>query len=93
MIVFRLFLEMEGRINLRGIIHLDQVEDLLSNLVDTVNEQQKEIEGLKLLCGNFMVNYAADQKFREVSNRMENLEMQLNEVYQRATSRTEKGIE
>lgn len=80
---------MGTRINLRGIIHLDQVEDLLSNLVDTVNEQQKEIEGLKMLCGSFMVNYTADKMFREMHTRMENFEMQLNEVYQRATSRTE----
>ena len=55
-------IEMETMINLRGMIHLDQVEDLISNLVSTVDRQQREIDALKQLCGRFMVTDVADER-------------------------------
>ena len=80
---------METKINLRGMIHLDQIEDLLSNLVDTVHSQQKEIDGLKAMSGNYMSTYVAEKKFNAAHSRIEDLEMQLNEVNRRCTSRLE----
>lgn len=82
-------LKMETKLNLRGMIHLDQIEDLLSNLVDTVQSQQKEINGLKAMCSDYMSTYAADQKFYAVHSRIEDLEMRLIEVNRRSTSRLE----
>ena len=77
---------METKVNLRGMIHLDQVEDLLSNLVDTVNAQQKEIEGLKRLCENFLSSHIAEEKFRDADYKMKTLENRLHQVHMRSTS-------
>ena len=80
---------METKVNLRGMIHLDQVEDLITNLVHTVQSQHNEIVELKAMCADYMSTYAAAQKFITVHTRIDKLEMQLNEVNRRCTSRLE----
>ena len=80
---------MERKINLRGMIQLDQIEDLLSNLVETVHSQQKEIDGLKAICSNYMSTSVADQKFNALYSKIENLEIKLIEVNRRSTCRLE----
>jgi hypothetical protein len=77
------------RVKLRKMINLDQVEDLLSNLVDTVDRQEKEIEDLKLLCNSFTVHNVVDERFREVQSEMENMSIKVNRVQASATSRLE----
>ena len=82
-------LKMETKVNLRGMIHLDQIEDLLTNLVHTVQSQHDEIVGLKAICADYMSTYAAAQKFNTAHTRIDKLEIQLNEVNRRCTSRLE----
>eukprot|EP00596_Hydrurales_sp_CCMP1899_P008657 CAMPEP_0119049210 /NCGR_PEP_ID=MMETSP1177-20130426/63414_1 /TAXON_ID=2985 /ORGANISM="Ochromonas sp, Strain CCMP1899" /LENGTH=365 /DNA_ID=CAMNT_0007026149 /DNA_START=135 /DNA_END=1229 /DNA_ORIENTATION=+ len=83
---------METRVNLRRMIDLDQVENLLSNLVETVDKQQEEIENLKLLCDNFLNKGIADERFRQVQSEMEDLSIKVNRVRGSATARS-NGIE
>lgn len=73
--------------NLRGMIRLDQVEDIFSNLMDTVDRQEKKIESLQLLCQNFMDNRVAEERFREVQSGLEEISIKLNRVHTFATSR------
>jgi predicted transcriptional regulator len=42
------------RVNLRGIIQLDQMEDFLTQIYDKMNKQEDEINNLKLLCNTLM---------------------------------------
>lgn len=74
---------------MRGMIHLDQIEDLLTNLVDTVDKQQTEIASLKLLCRSFVVSHASDEKFRSVQSGIENLASKLSQVHASATTQLE----
>ena len=80
---------MEGKLNLRGMIHLDQIEDLLTNLVGTVDRQQTEIASLKLLCRSFVATQLSDENFRLVHTRIEDLASKLSQVHASATTKLE----
>lgn len=74
---------------MRGMIHLDQIEDLLTNLIGTVDRQQTEISSLKLLCRSFVATQVSDENFRLVQTRIEDLALKLNQVHVSATTQLE----
>ena len=80
---------METKLNLRGMIHLDQIEDLLSNLIDTVDRQQEDIKRLQSICDGFMTNQAADEKFQIVHRGMEDMTAKISHVHMATTARLE----
>jgi transcription elongation GreA/GreB family factor len=73
---------MEGRkVNLRGMVQLDQMEDFLSHLLDRITQQDKIIESLSKLLENAATKTASERKFKEIeafllklSNRLDAVE-------------------
>ena len=77
---------MEPRLNLRRMIHLDEVETLLSSLMETVDRQGREIDDLKSLCRSFLSAQTAHEKFQTLELSVDDLSSALTHVQLAATA-------
>ena len=77
---------MEPRLNLRRMIHLDEVETLLSSLMETVDRQGREIDDLKSLCRSFLSAQTAHEKFQTLESSVDELSSALTHVQLAATA-------
>ena len=66
------------RINLRGMIRLDQVEDLFNTLMEKVDNQQQEINQLKRLCRNFVTEQSFNAQCNVISQTIDGIERRID---------------
>jgi hypothetical protein len=74
------------QLNLRRMIHLDEVETLLMSLMETVDRQGREIDDLKGLCRGFLGAQTAHEKFQTFEQSIDELNAAVTAVQTAATS-------
>jgi len=75
------------RLNLRRMIHLDEVESMLMSLMDTVDRQTKEIDDLKRICQGFLHAQTAQEKFTALERSVDEVHAYVKVVQDAATAR------
>lgn len=73
--------------NLRSMIRLDQVEDLLTNLIDRINRQDKIIESMHLAFATFAKQEEVNHRFSDIYDSVIQIGSKLNVVEVAATAR------
>lgn len=74
------------RVNLRGMIQLDQIEDLLSSLLHRINKQDQTIENLQKLCKSFMPQNKAMESISEIEKEIKKINLKLDITTKASTS-------
>lgn len=74
------------QLNLRRMIHLDEVETLLMSLMETVDRQGREIDDLKGLCRGFLGAQTAHEKFQTIEHSIDELNAAVTTAQSAATA-------
>jgi hypothetical protein len=69
---------MDSKVNLRGMIRLDPVEDLLSSVVQRLNDQDTIIADLRGKIDSSMGRHAAQESFSELHKMMKHLQSRVD---------------
>ncbi len=73
--------------NIRGIVDLDQLADILSNLVDHVNNQNNVIADLENKMSNYINYQVFEEKYRKLVTAITGLESQVHAIQSAATAK------
>lgn len=78
--------KIEARVNLKGMIRLDQVEDLLTSLMSRIDSQEQRIVQLQQMCAFYSKRADVESQFEELSHQMNKISTKLETVHSYATA-------
>lgn len=84
---------MSRGLDLRKMIRLDQVEDLLQGLIDRVEAQDQTIQTLQRLCEGLLSKHAANEALSTLEASIKNVSARLDLVQAAATARIGGGAQ
>ena len=77
----------ESKIDLRRMIRLDQVEDLLSSMMEKIDQQEAAIHGLQQLCLSFAKQQSVDERNFDLYASVKKLSQEIKALQVAATAR------
>lgn len=69
------------RVNLRSMINLDSIENLLSSLIARIDEQDRIIEHLQRTCTGYLPTQVAEENFSSLSENLKKLSSRLDAIH------------
>lgn len=74
-------MENSKKINLRGIIQLDQIENFFSHIIERLNSQDHLIQNLQSLCDNLLSKSFGLENFDMISKQFNDVNNRLDFIH------------
>jgi septum formation inhibitor-activating ATPase MinD len=81
-----------SKVNLKNLIQIDKVEDLLSTLINQVEKQEKEILRLTKICESFVTQSNYSETSIHFENELDRIRKKLELVEDAATSKLDSSL-